>query len=63
MSKKKILIFSDDLRMSSGVGTMTKEMVMGTIIKDVEGLIFGKIKQVINNSILFRFSIADLANI
>ncbi len=31
MSKKKILIFSDDLRMSSGVGTMTKEMVMGTI--------------------------------
>ena len=33
MSKKKILIFSDDLRMSSGVGTMTKEMVMGTIHK------------------------------
>ena len=31
MSKKKILTFSDDLRMSSGVGTMTKEMVMGTI--------------------------------
>ena len=31
MKKKKILLFSDDLRMSSGVGTMSKEFVLGTI--------------------------------
>ena len=31
MSKKKILLMSDDLRMSSGVGTMSREIVMGTI--------------------------------
>ena len=31
MSKKKILLLSDDLRMSSGVGTMSKEFVLGTL--------------------------------
>ena len=31
MAKKKILLLSDDLRMSSGVGTMSKEFVLGTI--------------------------------
>jgi|TARA_R110000772_G_scaffold217978_2_gene328574 glycosyltransferase involved in cell wall biosynthesis len=31
MAKKKILLLSDDLRMSSGVGTMSKEFVMGTV--------------------------------
>ena len=31
MAKKKIFLLSDDLRMSSGVGTMSKEFVMGTI--------------------------------
>ena len=31
MSKKKILLLSDDLRMSSGVGTMSKEFVLGTV--------------------------------
>ena len=30
LKKKKIVIFSDDLRMASGVGTMTREFVMGT---------------------------------
>ncbi len=30
MKKKKILLFSDDLRMSSGVGTMSREIVLGT---------------------------------
>jgi len=30
MKKKKILLLSDDLRMSSGVGTMSREIVMGT---------------------------------
>ena len=33
MAKKKILLLSDDLRMSSGVGTMSKEFVLGTIHK------------------------------
>ena len=28
--KKKILLLSDDLRMHSGIGTMSKEFVMGT---------------------------------
>lgn len=31
--KKKILLLSDDLRFSSGVATMSKELVMGTIHK------------------------------
>ena len=31
MAKKKILLMSDDLRMSSGVGTMSREIVMGTL--------------------------------
>ena len=30
MDKKKILLLSDDLRMSSGIGTMSKEFVLGT---------------------------------
>jgi len=32
-NKKKILLFSDDLRMSSGVGTMSREIVLGTLDK------------------------------
>ena len=31
--KKTILLLSDDLRMSSGVGTMSREIVVGTIDK------------------------------
>ena len=31
MKKKKILLLSDDLRMSSGVGTVSKEFVLGTV--------------------------------
>jgi len=31
MGKKKILLLADDLRMSSGVGTMSKEFVLGTL--------------------------------
>ena len=31
MAKKKILLLSDDLRMSSGVGTMSKEFVLGSV--------------------------------
>ena len=33
MKKKKILLLSDDLRLASGVGTMSKEIVFGTIHK------------------------------
>ena len=32
MSKKKIMLLSDDLRMSSGVGTVSKNFVLGTLI-------------------------------
>ena len=31
--KKKILLLSDDLRMASGVGTMSREIVVGTVDK------------------------------
>ena len=33
MKKKKILLLSDDLRMSSGVGTVSKNFVLGTLHK------------------------------
>ena len=33
MAKKKIVLLADDLRLSSGVGTMSKEIVFGTIHK------------------------------
>jgi glycosyltransferase involved in cell wall biosynthesis len=33
MRKKKILLLSDDLRMASGIATMSKEMVLGTVDK------------------------------
>ena len=33
MSKKRILLLSDDLRMSSGVGTVSKNFVLGTLDK------------------------------
>jgi len=44
MSKKKILLLADDLRMSSGVGTMSKEFVLGTIDKYDWAQIGGAIK-------------------
>jgi hypothetical protein len=31
--KKKILLLSDDLRMTSGIATMSKEIVLGTLHK------------------------------
>ena len=31
--KKKILLLSDDLRMTSGIATMSKEIVLGTVHK------------------------------
>ena len=33
MKKKKILLLSDDMRMTSGVATMSKEFVLGTAHK------------------------------
>jgi glycosyltransferase involved in cell wall biosynthesis len=33
MSKKRILLLSDDLRMTSGIATMSKEFVLGTLDK------------------------------
>ncbi len=33
MAKKKILLLSDDLRMASGIATMSKELVLGTVDK------------------------------
>ena len=33
IKKKKILLLSDDLRMHSGIGTMSREFVKGTIHK------------------------------
>ena len=33
MSKKKIMLLSDDMRMSSGVGTVSKNFVLGTLDK------------------------------
>ena len=33
MKKKKILLLSDDLRMASGIATMSKELVIGTVHK------------------------------
>jgi len=33
MKKKKILLLSDDLRMTSGIATMSKEIVLGTVHK------------------------------
>ena len=33
MEKKKILLLSDDLRMTSGIATMSKEIVLGTVDK------------------------------
>jgi hypothetical protein len=33
MAKKKILLLSDDIRLHSGIGTMARELVMGTLHK------------------------------
>ena len=33
MAKKKILLLSDDLRMASGIATVSKELVLGTVHK------------------------------
>ena len=40
MAKKKILLLSDDMRMTSGVATMSKEIVLGTV-KDFDWVQLG----------------------
>ena len=50
--KKKIILLSDDLRMSSGVGTMSREIVMGTIDKYDWVQVGGAIKHPDNGKII-----------
>ena len=50
--KKKILLLSDDLRMSSGVGTMSREIVMGTLDKFDWVQVGGAIKHPDNGKVI-----------
>lgn len=66
MKKKKILLLSDDLRMTSGIATMSKEIVLGTVQKydwvqlgaAIKHPEFGKIVDV-NDDIRKRTGVAD----
>ena len=66
MKKKKILLLSDDLRMTSGIATMSKEIVLGTIDKydwvQLGGAIkhpeFGKVVD-INDDVRKRTGVED----
>ena len=44
MSKKKILLLSDDLRMHSGIATVSKDVVLGTMHKYDWAQIGGAVK-------------------
>ena len=50
--KKKILLLSDDIRMSSGVGTMSREIVLGTIREYDWVQIAGAIKHPDSNKVV-----------
>ena len=50
--KKKIILLSDDLRMSSGVGTMSREIVMGTLDKFDWVQVGGAIKHPDNGKVI-----------
>ena len=56
MSKKKILLLSDDLRMHSGIATQSKEFVMGTIHKYDWVQIGGAVKHPEQGKIIDSFS-------
>jgi hypothetical protein len=66
MKKKKILLLSDDLRMTSGVATMSKEMVLGSVHKydwvqlgaAIKHPEFGKIVD-LNNDVRERTGVKD----
>jgi glycosyltransferase involved in cell wall biosynthesis len=51
-SKKKILLLSDDLRLHSGIGTMSKEFVMGTMHKYDWVQIGGAVKHPEENKVI-----------
>ena len=55
--KKKVLLLSDDLRMSSGVGTVSKNFVMGTLHKYDWVQLGGAIKHPDEGNIASGFSI------
>ena len=52
MSKKKILLLSDDLRMHSGIATQSKEFVMGTLDKYDWVQVGGAVKHPENGKII-----------
>ncbi len=52
MSKKKIMLLSDDLRMSSGVGTVSKNFVLGTLDKYDWVQVAGAIKHPENGKVV-----------
>jgi hypothetical protein len=66
MAKKRILLLSDDLRMTSGIATMSKEIVLGTVDKfdwvqlgaAVSHPEFGKIVDM-NDDVRKRTGVAD----
>ena len=53
--KKKILLLADDIRMHSGIATMSREFVMGTIHKYDWVQIGGAIKHPENGKITLIF--------
>ncbi len=59
-SKKKILLLSDDLRMHSGIGTMSKEFVLGTLNKFDWVQIGGAVKHPDQGKIMMQFYILQI---
>ena len=57
--KKKIMLLSDDLRMSSGVGTMSREFVVGTLDRYDWVQIGGAIKHPENGKVVDEKIIVD----
>ena len=60
VKKKKILLLTDDLRMHSGIATMSREFVMGTIHKYDWVQIGGAIKHPENGKIIDEGTGADV---
>ena len=62
MAKKKILFMSDDLRMSSGVGTMSREIVIGTLKEFDWVQVAGAIKHPDNNKVVAFCKDGEITN-
>ena len=60
MSKKKILLLADDLRMHSGIATQSKEFVMGTIHKYDWVQIGGAVKHPEQGKVIFVLTVFSL---